>query len=177
VARLTTHIRSVVLGILSNLGCSSHISENGSDYFFLGFIGASIVLNIILTALITHPLRAVRKSTLRAIGAVSKRNGRHRSPYSSVITIVVESAAAWTIAALAYLIALSSAYFPYLTRWTYAQSYAAVLFLEYIFQITVVWPQSWMPSLIAQPYIISHSALLFSSFEWRSTNTLLPRRN
>jgi hypothetical protein len=145
VARLTAHIRSAVLGILSDLGCSSDTLKYDSSFLFMGFIGASILLNIILTGLIIHRLRAVRKSTHRAISAVNRRNERHSNPYSSVITIVVESAAAWTIAALAYLIVLILPLTPYPSGWAQAQEEAAAYFLEYIFQITVVWPLSWIP--------------------------------
>jgi hypothetical protein len=109
-----------VVGILQNLGCNYISGLYHSDRFFYAFLGLSIILNLLLTALIWSKLQTHRKVILRALegsGAVD--------PYTSVITIVVESAAGWTVAALLYLVTLACG------------AWISDVF-EYTFQIAVV---------------------------------------
>lgn len=73
----------------------------------LSFIATSVTLNLVLTVLIARKLLGSRKTMHETMSTSNIRNGRPTDPYMSIITVVVESAAAWTIAALAYLIAIA----------------------------------------------------------------------
>jgi hypothetical protein len=125
-----------VLGILSNLGCSSSLQTIGYDSqtLFMGFIGTSILLSLILTTLITYEIRS---SMCQVTSTGNTHNRGWSNPYSSITIIIVESAAAWTATALAYLIALVVDYEVAVDSTIY-RPIAALYFVEYIFQIMVV---------------------------------------
>jgi succinate dehydrogenase/fumarate reductase cytochrome b subunit len=138
-----------VLGLLSNVRCWSpstfkHFSQFESNDVLLGFIGTSIILNLVLTALIAHKLYSFRSSMSRVTNTGTLRSRRKNDPYSSIITIVVESAAAWTIAAFAFLVvAAIQVANPSSNDHGSRQIDMVCFFLEYIFQIVVVSQSIW----------------------------------
>jgi hypothetical protein len=109
-----------------------------SGDLFMGFIATSITLNLLVTFLITQKLRRFRRLPYPVTGFGNHDDGQPNDPYSPVIAVVVQSASAWIIAALALLISLIVMVVTPGSSHTFYNAKAASLFLEYVFQITVV---------------------------------------
>jgi hypothetical protein len=108
-----------VLGVLDVLYSQVPSETPSTSLYFLLFIAASILLNCFLTFIIARQLMKQQRSMFGGSSTTL------RSWHSTVITVMVESATAWVVAALFYLVTLL------------IRSRASFLF-EYLFQITAV---------------------------------------
>jgi hypothetical protein len=151
-----THLSLAVLGLLSIIHCPLRSGFMASlmiqsTNIMMGFIGASIALNLLLTILITRKLRGHSKMMYEAAHTGNRYNEGMSDPYTAIITIVVESAAAWTVAALAFLTATAIQSANPVSPFDDIHHAPVVVgyFLEYVFQITVASPSTPSSSLIA----------------------------
>jgi hypothetical protein len=121
-------INGLGLSILGHIRGESRQSGAPAMPFFLGFIAVSIALNTLLTLLTAWRLWSQQR-IVRGVGrAVS-----FASWHSTVIILITESAAAWVLAAVLYLVVLVT-------------NMRGVYFFEYLFQITAV-PSSFFFTL------------------------------
>jgi hypothetical protein len=113
------------MGFFLNLGCiPGFLSESiiTAEYFY-AFIVTSVLLNIFLTVVISRHLLRHRRISCSILSRTE--SDRPEEPYTVAVTLVVESALAWTIAGLIYMITL-------------VLGHVSNMFFEYVFHITVV---------------------------------------
>jgi hypothetical protein len=151
-----THLSPAVLGLLSTFQCPLQsnftvvLAIQGTN-IMMGFIGASVALNLLLAVLIARKLRSHSKMMYEATSTGNRYNEGPSDAYTSIITIVVESAAAWTIAALAFLMATVIRNAKSVSAFAdiHHTPIVVLYFLEYVFQITVVSPSTPSYLLVA----------------------------
>jgi hypothetical protein len=122
----------LVLGMMDNILGGLSL-DSGMTFYFTGFVIVSITLNILLTVMITYKLLVHRR--MMSVAAVGSTSTPLTSHYATVVTLVVESAIAWTVASLLYLI-------------TGITNSSTSYFFEYVFHIAAV---STCSPIVASP--------------------------